>query len=453
MQSRKTMEELVANSVLASPPDILFKIINSLESELNSRQIGEIIGHDQSISAQVLKLSNSSFFGFKGNISTLDRAINILGIKTVRNIAVTSLLYSHTHSVRLWNLDIMNFWLHAFLVADISREIAQKCRMDTDTAYIAGLLHDIGKLILYSQKQDKTDFFTSMHNSGQLKEYEVKTWGFDSLTLTCELLKRWNIPDQIVSAISDHRSLSTQNRFAKVIAIANEFGSIATDFYFRSSLDEKTFMRILNETGISDADKGFIFEEIPLLIERCKMIMKIMSKKHSVILSHRNSSPVTLISASDKSFAKCILDIIGIRNTLVLADSIAERENALVQLDKLQAELVSEEKELGLLEEQKKGGLISKIFKPKTTQLNVSESFYLEKQKKINALRKLIELKQSKIPGQVNWTPVVIFDHIPPFRINKKGITIYQTGSAVQEKTIPGTLPFIFNSHDLKPQN
>ena len=75
------------------------------------------------------------------------------------------------------------------------------------------------------------------------------------------------------------------------------------------------------------------------------------------------------------------------------------------------------------------------------------------KQKKINALRKLIELKQSKIPAQVNWTPVVIFDHIPPFRINKKGITIYQTGSSVQEKTVPGTLPFIFNSHDLKPQN
>lgn len=313
MDKTDTINSLVENSILASPPDLLFKIINSLDSELSSYQIGEIIGHDQSVSAQVLKLSNSSFFGFKGEIKTLDRAINILGTKTVRNIAVTTLLFSHTNKMKLYNIDMLEFWLQTFLVADMTRELSQKAGLDGDEAYIAGLLHHIGKLILYAKHQDATDLFKTPHTTQDILEYETQTWGVDNIELTQVLLKKWNIPQEIVQAISELRTHMGESVLGKVVFLADIFGNIITDKYYKCDLTQADLNDLLSSTHISKEAFQKFSVEIPGIAERGRMIMKVLSKNKPVATFRRTQNLVTLITPLEYSLSRSLLTVLGFK--------------------------------------------------------------------------------------------------------------------------------------------
>ncbi len=432
------IDALMEQSVLASPPDLLFKIINSLDSELNSRQIGEIIGHDQSISAQVLKLSNSSFFGFKGSIKTLDRAINILGTKTVRNIAVTTLLFAHTNRIRLWNLDILNFWLHAFLVADITRELSQKVGLDGDESYIAGLLHDIGKLILYSQRQEKEELFSKEHSSEDIDNYERETWGIDSTELGRKLLEKWNIPDEIVEAIAEHKTPKGKSLLSKVIFLANEFACISTDFHFKSRLSYPVFQKLLNDMKLSDSGLTAVCKDIPTIVERGKLIMKVMSKSQTANFSirRRATTSATLVANSEFGLSRCLLELMGFKVDVVTPQILKERDEALKKLEeeKARKEAEKDAEEAKPKEQPKGASFLQKLFRKGSEPAKKDE----EEQEEAKAES-----------GPISWQPLVIFDQVEPFKILRPGVTVYQIlRNPADMKETP--LPFFFSNPDIK---
>ena len=441
--SRGTIDELMEQSVLASPPDLLFKIINSLDSELSSRQIGEIIGHDQSISAQVLKLSNSSFFGFKGSIKTLDRAINILGTKTVRNIAVTTLLFAHTNRIRLWNLDIMTFWLHAFLVADITREIAQKVGLDGDEGYIAGLLHDIGKLILYSQRQEKVEIFHMEHYSEDIDNYERQTWGIDSTALGKKLLEKWNIPSDIGNAIAEHKSPKGNSQLAKVIFLANEFANVATDFHFKSRLTAPIFQKLLSEIKLSEQAFTSVCQDIPTIVERGKLIMKVMSKNQTFTLRRHATTHVTLVTPNEFGLSRCLLELMGFIVEVVTPQMLKEREEALKEKEeedaKTKAKENESEEEQEKEEKPKSSGFLQKFFRRKDASKLEAEAKEAEEE----------SLKRSEALTPINWRSLVIFDQVEPFKINRLGIVVLQVlRNPAEMKETP--IPVFFTNPDIK---
>ncbi len=442
MSSNKEKTDYLMNqSVLASPPDLLFKIINSLDSELSSKQIGEIIGHDQSISAQVLKLSNSSFFGFKGSIKTLDRAINILGTKTVRNIAVTTLLFAHTNKIRLWNLDIMSFWLHAFLVADITREISQKVGLDGDESYIAGLLHDIGKLILYSQRQEKAEIFSKEHYSEDIDNYERQTWGIDSSALSKNLLEKWNIPSDIVAAIAEHKDPMNGPLLSKVIFLANEFASIVTDFHFKSRLTAPVFSKLTAEMKLSEQNFLAVCQEIPTIVERGKLIMKVMSKNQSFTIRRRATTHATLVAPSEFGLSRCLLELMGFNVEVVTPQMIKEREDALRKEAEAQAKRKDEEnrddeaEETDVKKQESSGGFFSRLFGKRSEK--TEKAGKAEDEERPDAL------------SPINWRSLVIFDQVPPFKINRVGMTVLQVlHNPAEMKETP--IPFFFTNPDIK---
>jgi len=441
MSSAKgTIDELLEQSVLASPPDLLFKIINSLDSELSSKQIGEIIGHDQSISAQVLKLSNSSFFGFKGSIKTLDRAINILGTKTVRNLTVTTLLFAHTNRIRLWNLDIMTFWLHAYLVADITRELSQKVGLDGDESYIAGLLHDIGKLILYSQRQEKSDIFSSDHYSEDIDNYEMQTWGIDSCALGQKLLEKWNIPADIVSAISEHKTPKAGSLLAKVVFLANEFANVATDFHFKSRLSFLSFQRLMGDMKLSEQAFKDICQDIPSIVERGKLIMKVMSKNQSFTIRRHSLTHATLVANEDFGLSRCLLELMGFNVEVITPKVIKATEEALAKQEQEAAEAKAR-READLKSEDA----------PEPEKAKASTSFL---GRLFGKGAKPVEKEEAKEPEKapvspINWRQLVIFDQVEPFKINRLGVTVMQVlRNPAEMKETP--LPFFFTNPDLK---
>lgn len=446
MDNKLDVAALVEKSVLASPPDLLFKIINSLDSELSSKQIGEIIGHDQSISAQVLKLSNSSFFGFKGSIRTLDRAINILGTKTVRNIAVTTLLFAHTNKVRLWNLDILNFWLHTYLVADITRELSQKIGLDGDESYIAGLLHDIGKLVLYAQRQEKADIFRNTHTSNDIYEYESRTWGIDSNELSKLLLEKWNIPKDTVSAISEHRTTKGESVLSKVVYLANEFASVVTDPYYKSMMTYPIFMKLLKDIGMSEQNFMRFTIQIPNIAERGKMIMKVMSKQASSSpLRRRLITKATLITPNEDSLSKCLLELIGFNVDIYTPEQVNayflemknEEERRKAEYDERFKTHTDDEgqPEKEKKEEPEKGGkpgFFQRLFGRKTVEEDI-----------------VSDEEENENKKTIIWNPLVIFEQTDPIEIDRASVTTYSV--FIDPTSMKGNpIPFFFSSPDIK---
>ncbi len=434
------IDSLIENSVLASPPALLFKIINSLDGELSSKQIGEIVGHDPTVSVQVLKLSNSSFFGFKGQINTLDKAINILGTKTVRNIAVTTLLFTHTNKIKLHNLDIMAFWLKSFLVADLTRELAIRAGQDGDEGYIAGLLHGIGKIILYSQKQEPTDLFKSVHSNKEILAYEEEVWGINNIDLSKELLTRWNLPDDVIEVIHQHGSNRSSSLLSKCIYLACEFSNIATDYYYKSNVSKPIYKRLLKDLNIQEDDFLKFSVSIPDIIERGKAIMKVMGSRSAVRSKRRIVTFSTLVTKKEYSLSFVLLKLIGFTKIEILhPDKIDELERLKELAKQEEQEEIEEIEEVKEKKETIEPNLLTGMFRRILGKQKIEE----EKTEKVED--EIVEKPEIK---PINWQPYVFFDGVDIPDINKRKIKKFIINK--QQSEIATPIPFLFSGNNVE---
>jgi HD-like signal output (HDOD) protein len=464
LNKKSLTDELVDGSVLASPPDLLFKIINSLDSELSSYQIGEIIGHDQSVSAQVLKLSNSSFFGFKGEIKTLDRAINILGTKTVRNIAVTTLLFSHTNRIRLYNLDMLEFWLQTFLVADLTRELSQKVGLDGDEAYIAGLLHHIGKLILYARKMEPQPLFSKPHRTSEILDFEKTTWGIDSVELTVALLRKWNIPADIVEGVAQHQFRDGTSQIGKVVHLADVFGNIITDKRYVCDINFESLQAILQSLSLSIGEFYKFSSTVPSIAERGKMIMKVLSKNRPVASFHRAQPKVSLVSPYESSLSGALLKLLGFHVDVVPFSLVEGYENR-AKIEEEARLLMQGTTSLRLSETVEKNKVA--VAKPKKEEKGFFGNLLgiLRPGKKAEVVPEdeaIVEEKPETTA--ISWAPIILFEHVDPVPINRLAIKILHvpgaktgkpappadTDSGTKSPSTPHVLPIFFANPDVE---
>src|SRR5262249_4121373 len=141
--------EVIGRKNLPTIPTVLAQILRLVDREgASGRELVEVIEHDQALTGKMLRLANSAFFGQNRRVATIPRAVVLLGFSTVRNLAlgvkVWDALSSGISRVRLEQL-----WSHAASVAVATKELCVRLRAaDPDEAFTAGLLHDIGRLVL-----------------------------------------------------------------------------------------------------------------------------------------------------------------------------------------------------------------------------------------------------------------------------------------------------------------
>lgn len=429
--------KLIDQSALSSPPALLFEIINSLDSELSNEKIGNIVGRDQSVSAQILRLSNSSFFGFAGNIKSLGQAINILGTKTVRNITVTSLLFSHTRKIRLHGMDIISFWLQSFLVADITRGIAKLSKLDSDEAYIAGLLKDIAKLVLYARKIDDTTLLNSNHNIMQIYNFEKEQWGIDSAELGGEMLQEWNLPSGIIAAVScqNNENLINNNKYGIASHIACEIASLITDHHFKSSLTEERLHHLIECLELEPKEFYEFLVNIPDIVVRGRMVMSVLDPKAGQG-SRKNNTHLTLVCEEENNMSKMLFRLYGCTVDVVKPDDIYKYQT----YKEKQKELAESAKENGdenhLKEEtvpevkDKKCGLLKRIFSRK---------------KKV-----VVEIAPVEVaPEPIKWQRVVVIDTKQEIVVDREISRICKVDRQAVEKQEVDHFPFVFSKDQI----
>jgi len=206
-----TVAKLVATigDLPASPATV--SAVMGLTSNLESRveDVCQVLSSDQSLTARVLKLSNSSFYGRSKEVKSLQEAILILGFFTVRSMVIAS----SAHAMLAAGNEDPNrgkLWAHSFSTSIAARQLAAELKLNNkDEIYIAALLHDIGKLVLMQKFPIKYANLIQRVEEERLSfcQLEQELFGFTHAEVAELLLESWSFPDSLRRAIRDHHDI------------------------------------------------------------------------------------------------------------------------------------------------------------------------------------------------------------------------------------------------------
>lgn len=218
---------LVADVELASLPTIFAKLVEAINNPRSSAaSIAEVVGKDTSLSARLLKVVNSPFYGFPSRIDTISRAVTIIGTKQLTTLAVGICAMDVFQGVPEDVVDMRTFWQHSLGAGLLARLLAANCDVaNTERLFVCGLLHDIGHLLLYTYRTKQAVAAVALGRAEgvPLFEAERRILGFDHSRLGAELLRLWKLPVTIENAVAHHHepSKSHDPREAAIVAVAN----------------------------------------------------------------------------------------------------------------------------------------------------------------------------------------------------------------------------------------
>jgi len=229
----KLIEWIKAGKDLPTLSDAVVSILKLIADEKTStRQVAEVIKRDVSLSGRILKVANSSLFGFRQNISSIDQASVALGSNAIRNMALSLAVINILPPAE--NEKLSKLWQSSLLVGIAAREFSKLQNYpDTEDAFTAGLLHDIGMIAMYKFDPKKAlKLFKTIEEEGRPSlEYEKKLFGIDHQEAGRLLASSWKLPETITDVISLHHSASGSNR-DEILHKSLYLSALASDIFF-----------------------------------------------------------------------------------------------------------------------------------------------------------------------------------------------------------------------------
>lgn len=226
-----------ASGKLPMIPKVVQELVNSFNQadSINNEQIAQTVGHDQVLTARVLRLANTARFGGSRRVGSLDDALIVLGFDTLRVLVIASGVTGATSNIP--NFDMKSFWQSCFEIANTSKVLARMSRQNQQLAYTCGLLARIGELVLHVAIPEKTPEIEALVSQGAHRmEIENLLLGVNSAQVGSELAWRWSFPENIVDAIGQQHPLDNPDNalpLAVLVGLANQLV-----FDFNRKLDD-----------------------------------------------------------------------------------------------------------------------------------------------------------------------------------------------------------------------
>ena len=238
----KYWDKVTIEANLISLPDIYWQLKEILDTHDYSMQdVAQLIVYDPGLTARMLRIVNSTYFGFAAKIETVNHAVSILGVQQIRDLVLATSIADALGDYECEHLDVRQFWLRSIYRAIAARNLASICSlMDGERMFVAGLLSGIGHLIMYqslpvlAQKAQR-----EANNSGKplyLAEREVI--GFDHAKVASVLMYNWKLPDSLVAVIENHLEPDPAADYLLDTAIVHIAALISNAFAQNRSLDE-----------------------------------------------------------------------------------------------------------------------------------------------------------------------------------------------------------------------
>jgi HD-like signal output (HDOD) protein len=209
-----TLDELVlaTPSSLGSYGPLMQEIERALASpQCSLGMIADVIEKDIDLTARLLRFSNSAYCGFSTRLSTVTEAIGLIGIQQVQDLLTASSVIERFSGVSNEFVSVQSFWQHSLATGIAGRLIAMERRLPKpDRLFVSGLLHDIGRLVLFLQAPKYAQKVFELYKQEKilLREAEVRVLGYDHQNLAEALLKSWKYPPSLVLAVGNHHDPS-----------------------------------------------------------------------------------------------------------------------------------------------------------------------------------------------------------------------------------------------------
>lgn len=192
---------------LPALPSIVLDLISSFAREdVDVATLAEKISRDQALAAKILRLANSSFYGLQAKVGTVKQAIVVLGFDSARALAVASSVIERFEDEQAGEIDVAEFWRHSIATALCARSLARHANLSKDQAFIAGLLHDIGRLVLASSFPEHYARVSAYcaREGVSLSDAELRVLGVDHQRVGQLLGEAWRFPPPTQRAIGQH---------------------------------------------------------------------------------------------------------------------------------------------------------------------------------------------------------------------------------------------------------
>jgi putative nucleotidyltransferase with HDIG domain len=222
-QALSKIEELPTLPAVAMSVNRMLQDVNTPIEKMVS-----MLEKDQSLSLRLLRLVNSSFYGFKSRITSLRHAITLMGYSTVQHAVVTiSVIDCLKISAALNGFNASEFWTHSIGVAVMCRYLATRTKLaEPEEAFTAGLVHDIGKVVLVNHFMDELIALMTSVSAEKITFYESekKYDTYPHNLIGGHLAKRWMLPEALQAAIRYHhggQTVSTDNPLVNLVTVAD----------------------------------------------------------------------------------------------------------------------------------------------------------------------------------------------------------------------------------------
>ena len=212
---------------LVTLPDVFIRI-NKLVGDPNSSisDIAGVISQDPSFTIRLLRVANSSFYGFSSTIDTVSKAVSIIGTSQIRSLALATSVASSFEGLPNTLVSMENFWKHSLYCALVARILAKQARKcDSDAVFTAALLHDIGELVIFNRlpQQAKDALLLVLDSADELPVYlaEQQVIGFDHAQVGGELARQWKLPPMLEECIEFHHNIQSAVQYPREVALVH----------------------------------------------------------------------------------------------------------------------------------------------------------------------------------------------------------------------------------------
>jgi putative nucleotidyltransferase with HDIG domain len=213
-------------SSLPSLPEVVNRVMALMRrQQVSLGELAEALSLDQALSVKVLQLANSPFYGVSGRITSIRDGINILGMRQLGTLVLAAAMTEQFKRLHGKALQLEEFWSHSVACGVAARALARQLGMDEAEAFTAGLLHDVGRLVLESCYPEEMAALIQRSNDGDqdLSELELKFLGVEHAEVGAWVCEHWKFPSDMVTSIRFHHQppAGQQPSLTDILHVAN----------------------------------------------------------------------------------------------------------------------------------------------------------------------------------------------------------------------------------------
>ncbi len=297
--------------------------------EADEHEIIQVISLDEALTARILHVANSAFYGFSQRIATVSQAVMVLGLRGLRNLTlgIAAIGFKFGKPKQdVFGVDRVDFWRHSMAVATISNELTKLLHYgEADETFVGGLLHDIGKVVFLGFFEDEycEVLSKSAHSDRCLFELEKEMFGIDHAGVGRELCRHWNIPPLLTRIVANHHlpqqskgSPSEEDRRAFLVRMADNLARILQIGNDGEPCVEMDFLKLIESNHLHLSELNQLLVELPDQVAKVESLFELQADKEGNEMRCPKSKVAGVVLSHEREAAIASMGLVTLGHTL-----------------------------------------------------------------------------------------------------------------------------------------